>query len=204
MNRMRFSVWALGLLLLPNIALATDVGHPEITVTGTAEVKVVPDEFVLTTSVESRSKKTTSESESSEAPLTPIGYVVKRQLSIRSPKLDQFESLYRGLIECGINEIDGISFQTSKLREHRDLARIHAIRAAKEKATALAGELGAKLIGVQTIHETGAGYPNYGIQNSSADPFGDADGNSTTIAAGQIHISARVEVVFRLGSTEFE
>ncbi len=142
-----------------------------------------------------------------ESVLKPIGYVVTRRLSIRTDKLPRFETIYRGLIERGINQISGIEFRTTKLREYRDRARIEAIRAAKEKAVALAGELGAKLAGVQTINESNSdrySRASMQMQNSiMSDPFGSGETTDTAIAAGEIQINATVNVVFRLGSTEF-
>jgi len=260
MNRTVFSAIAIASLWLPAGAFADDLSPPEITVTGTAEVKVVPDEFVLTASVESRGKtieEATADNDvkiskvidfltksgvpeknirtsifriesilvgesqakaiandpfqlakqlmATENLLNPIGYIVKREMSVMSTKLDKFESMYRGLIERGVNNVDGIEFRTSQLRKHRDQARIEAIRAAKEKAEMLAGELGVTLTGVQNIRELSSRHQQRHAQNVfSDDPFGGETGPSQTIAAGQIRVSASVLVIFRLGSTDFQ
>ena len=59
---------------------------------------------------------------SSEAQLTPIGYIARRQLSISLKDLTSFEAIYRGLIERGVNDVSGVQFFTSELRKHRDEA----------------------------------------------------------------------------------
>ena len=71
-----------------------------------------------------------------------IGYFVHKTLVITLRDLDKFEDLLADALEAGVNYVHGIQFRTTELRKHRDEARALAIRAAKEKAEALAGELG--------------------------------------------------------------
>ena len=143
---------------------------------------------------------------SGEFDLKPKGYSVYRGLEITVTDLERFEAIYRGLIERGINDVSGIEFQTSELRKHKDEARLSAVRAAREKATALAGELGATLAAVQSINEQGDAfrYSNtMQVSNAFGDPFGGAP-SEETVAAGQISINASVGVVFRLGDVEMD
>ena len=133
--------------------------------------------------------------------IKPIGYNASRQLSITINDLDSFEAIYRGLIERGVNVVGGVDFRTKKLREYKDQARINAVKAAKEKAVAMAGELDAKVIAVRSISEDGSNYfGGYAVQNSTAllAPGGDSIG----VASGMIEIKANVSVVFLLGDTE--
>ena len=197
----------LSLTATTQFATADEPPMPTVTVTGTATVNVVPDEAVLTVSLESRDKNldsavtdngtkmkavieflkqsgvedkfirtqvinirpiypdrskgwkpaqqavqqvlpmpNTKPNDEEFSQIKPIGYSVSRQLAITIRKLDSFESVYRGLISRGVNVVSGIKFQTTELRKHKDDARLKAIRAAREKATALASELGAKLV----------------------------------------------------------
>ena len=240
--------------------------RPKITVSGSAEIKVKPDQAVLTFSVESREEKLddavkdndskiksvveflkTSKLESKDirtqvisirpifesslvpwkgqafqapmapanasvprAPaggkkpkLKPIGYTARRQLSIVVKDLEAFEAIYRGLIERGVNEVGGVQFETAKLREHRDEARLKAIRAAREKATAMAGELGAKLASVHSIVESTTPHWHSPLQNTVSFS-GRAAASSDTLAAGLIEVKASVSVVFILGATELK
>jgi len=132
--------------------------------------------------------------------IKPIGYTARRQLAITIDKLDSFEKIYRGLIERGVNDVSGISFRTTELRTHRDAARLKAVQAAREKAEAMSGQLGAKLASVFSINErnnTGWRSP---MQNSILAFEGDA-GSGDSVASGLIEISATVDVVFILGDT---
>ena len=234
---------------------------PTITVSGSAEIRVAPDEAVLTFSIESRETelnqtvkdndakikavtdflksskvapknirtqvisirpifegpkaysnfkqsyaipqsnaapiaRPVTRDEKKKSPLKPIGYTASRQLSVTITDLNSFENVYRGLIERGVNSVSGIEFRTTELRKHRDEARLKAVRAAKEKATAMAGELAS----VQTISEEGS--PRHSsFQNSLTPAFASAP---TSIATGVIEINASVRVVFLLGNYKLD
>lgn len=103
-------------------------------------------------------------------------------------------------VSAGVTGIQGASLRTSELRKYRDQARAQAMRAAKEKAVALAGELGAKVGRPFTITENpyeGASMFNAGNYQRSAAVPGNENGEST-FAPGTISVSARVNVSFML------
>ena len=136
-----------------------------------------------------------------EAMLKPVGYKVRRQLSVSIKKLADFDTVYRGVLQRGVNEINSMEFKTSELRKHKDLARSKAIIAAREKAEALAGELGATLSGVQDIREVDNGFR---FANNFQNVSFDAGGSEGTMASGMIEITATISVVFRLGNTDMD
>ena len=135
--------------------------------------------------------------------LRPTGYSVYKGLELTISDLSRFETVYRGLVERGINDISDVQFQTSELQKYRSEARLAAVRAAREKAKAMAEELGATLAAVQSIRERNydTGTP---LQSSLDDPFGNstADAADGAIPAGQIRIQASVNITFRLGDVE--
>lgn len=134
------------------------------------------------------------------AKLKPIGYEVRRQFGITITKLDSFEKIYRGLIKAGINDIGGIQFESTDLRKHKDAARLKAITAAKEKAQALAGALGAKLAFVHKITET-----NFSHQpNRFSNVLAYSEDQASTMTAGTMEIKASVQVIFILGDNAME
>lgn len=133
----------------------------------------------------------------------PIGYAARRSLSITIKDLKSFEDIYRGLIGKGVNDVGGIQFRTTELRKHRDAARLQAVKAAREKATAMAGELGATLSSVQTVTESNTPVRSSFIQNSIS-PVDVFSESNSSVAAGVIEIQARVHVVFRLSNTELD
>lgn len=239
-----------------------DEPKPTISVSGSAEIRVVPDQVVITAAVETRAKEVAvacKENETSirsiveflkssgvedkyiateyisiepimrrpvymgkgqavqtnanpfgpgdeaeeEATVQPVGYLARRQFAITIVDLAKFEDLYCGLVGRGINRVSGIEFRTSKLREHRDEARLKAVRAAKEKAQAMAEELGATVVAIKSVNESRESFGRAAMQNAMSNPFG-GEAESETFAIGQIQITAAVDVVFYLGSTEMD
>ena len=217
-----------------------------VSVAGEAEVRVVPDEVVLTIGVETTHKDLnvataendvriaqvlavaqehgvkTKHIQTDYVSIEPryhdsyekrgfIGYFVRRSVVITLRDLDHFEPLLADLLEGGANYVHGIQFRTTELRRHRDQARELAAEAAKEKAVALAGSLGQTVGDPLTISEERSGwYGWYGawsgarwgstmtqnvVQNVDSSPY---LGQDSTLAPGQIAITARVTVQFDL------
>lgn len=138
-----------------------------------------------------------------EFKLEPVGYTAQRGISVEVNDLSDLESIYKGLLANGVNKVQGVTFRTTDLRRHRDQARLNAIKAAREKANALAEALDAQLAGVQTINESSMRpSPNYMLQNSfSVSGAGSSNGGS--FAKGMIKVNASISVVFRLKDTDF-
>lgn len=139
------------------------------------------------------------------------GYAVTQTITILLKNISRFESLLSDLVKAGISELGGVTFRASQMRTHMDRARALAMKAAKEKATALAGEIGQKIGKAVNITEVGmnvkAAYEdeddgnttsnNYRLP-SSAEINASASDNQGTIAPGMISIIARVKVSFEL------
>jgi uncharacterized protein YggE len=129
-----------------------------------------------------------------------LGYYMTKNISVTLRDVSKFEKLVADALKIGTNYIRGISFQTTELRKHRDQARLMAIRAAKEKATALAGELGQKVGKPISISESSYNVPMYKnvrMQNAMASDES-AGSSGEVIALGQIEIKASVSVTFEL------
>jgi uncharacterized protein YggE len=219
-----------------------------ITVSGSAQVKVAPDEVDLQLGIEtvnpdlakakqendqkieavlkslkaqkleSRAVQTDaiviephywSRSSSSEpAPPKLTHYTVRRDVIVALKDVSKFEAVLSAALESGANHVRNITFKSSELRKHRDQARSMAIRAAKEKAVALAGELGMKVGKPFTINESAGNlYLAYGAnrgnalmntQNVASQEGPAAEVVQGTFAPGQISIDASVSVVFEL------
>ena len=232
-------IWMIS-LLIPALASADVLPRRGITVNGEAEVKVAPDQVILTIAVEtldkdlllakkqnddrvkkvlavtSQFKIESKHVQTEQISIDPRyrsysdkttfeGYAVKKTIVICLKDLARFEDVLTELLKAGTNSVPGIEFQSTELRKHRDQARLMAAKAAKEKATAIAGELGAKVGRAHTIHESSfnsygsrGGY-NMMAQNASSESGGgDPDTGSTGFAPGQISIRAGVTVDFDL------
>ncbi len=139
-----------------------------------------------------------------------IGYFVTKTIVITLQDVSKFEDLYTAVLEAGANHVYGVQFRTTELRKYRDQARALAIKAAQEKASALAGELGQKIGEPESIQENYSGWyssyssrwgnawGNSAAQNVVQNVGGSAPLEEGTIAPGQISVSARVSVTFNL------
>lgn len=88
------------------------------------------------------------------------GYMAKHGYSVTLKKPAELEALVDLVLRNGANVLMGVEFRTTDLRKHRDAARLMAVRAAKEKAEALAAELGCRVGPPRAISEQ-AGYSGY-------------------------------------------
>jgi uncharacterized protein YggE len=128
-----------------------------------------------------------------------ISYFVAAQtMTITVRNLGKLDTLLEALIKAGGNRIDSIGYETSDLRKYRDQARDEAVKAAREKAGALAKALGQDIGKAQSIDEV----PDYGFSAGLQANIRFEDSReklvAPAIAAGQKTISASVTVSFEL------
>lgn len=217
-----------------------------VTVTGDAEMRVVPDEVILTLGVETHDKSMETAKRQNDQIVTRlievaetygiepqhiqteflhiepryrngyyeerdfVGYFVQKTVVLTLRDLTQFEGLLSDALAAGVNHVHNIQFRTTELRAHRDEARALAIGAAKEKAEALAGELGQQVGEPTSIQEVqsgwwsgysswwSAGWSGSMTQNviqETGTPVAMGEGS---LAPGQINIRAQVQVTFEL------
>lgn len=128
-----------------------------------------------------------------------IGYEAARSLTLTVHDVDEVEGVLYDLAAAGANRIDRVEFRTSALTKKRAEARVLAVEAAKEKATAMAAALGQQVGEPLRIDESGEPSPwgapnfnNYVLSNETAAQV------SETVASGKIQVQARVSVVFKL------
>lgn len=134
------------------------------------------------------------------------GYETRRIYSITLKDTKLLERLIDSGLKNGANLLYGFEFKTSELRKHRDQARKMAIKAAKEKAIALAGELDMKIGKPRTISEGSIGYFGRSFngnmyantsQNAVQTAVGGGEGGET-LPLGQMAVQASVSVTFDL------
>ncbi len=247
------SIILIGVSMIPFLAISRQPAAAQssaaphaITVTGSAEVRVVPDEVVLTLGVETwdkvlsvaknqndeRVKRIIAAAtdqgipaeriqtdfigiepryQDSYAQQNFIGYFVRKSIVVTLRDVAKFDALLSAALEAGATHVHGVQFQTTELRKHRDTARSLAIKAAKEKAEALTGELGQKIGKATSIQENQIwwwssysswwgyrGGPQSQNVMQNAGSSGAPSDSGTTIAPGQIAVSATVSVTFEM------
>lgn len=230
-------------LLVTLPAMAQDAAR-SLTVSGEAEVRVVPDEVVLTLGVQTsdlelevaklendrRVEDVLAAAESlgvkreylqtdyleiepryrdTYEAMNFIGYFVRKTIVVRLRNMEKFEPLLASVLEAGANYVHGIDFRTTELRRHRDHARSLALQAAREKAEAMAAELGQVIGPPLSIREDHYGWWSwYGswwgsrrggmsqnVVQSAATAPRDLEGPTSP---GQLSVTARVTVSFEL------
>lgn len=132
-------------------------------------------------------------------------YHVTRMYMVTLKDIKKLETLVDAGLKNGANVLQGVDFRSTALRKHRDEARALAVRAAREKAIALARELDCEIGSPRTINESGGSwYPRFGrdfnfAQNAIQDMGGGSGEGGETMPLGQIAIRANVSVTFDLG-----
>jgi uncharacterized protein YggE len=130
-----------------------------------------------------------------------VGYDVSKTVVVRLRDLSRFEDLFSDLLKAGVTRIRSVEFRTTELRKHKDQARAMAIRAAREKAVALAKEIGQGVGLAFSITEEDTESRRDNASNNSLVTFGGSSsmsGSESTFAPGLISIRAQVSVSFRL------
>jgi uncharacterized protein len=124
------------------------------------------------------------------------GYMVSKTVTVKLTEVGEFETFYADILKTGVSEVTGVELGTSKLREHKDTARTMSMKAAREKAIAMAAAIG-QTIGkaVRITEDQGMLYS--GLTNSAA-TAGGFSGNASLFAPGAIKVKASVNVSFQL------
>jgi uncharacterized protein len=206
-----------------------------VSVNGTAEINVAPDEAILSVGFDSHDRELAAakaqndsrvkkalavaheagidekDIQTSALSLGPnyceekipklFGYDASQTITLTLRGLSRYEALMTNLLQAGVNRVDGVQFRVSDPRKFKDEARSQAIRAAREKAAAMAAELGQSLGKPWEIAELGQEEP-YAI-NAIQYSAGLRERNAFTIeqtplASGQVSIRALVRISFQL------
>ncbi|TNF24002.1 MAG: DUF541 domain-containing protein [Deltaproteobacteria bacterium] len=128
------------------------------------------------------------------------GYQVRRNITARVTDLGKVESLLQALVRSGVTRIDSVRFSHTQLAAKKAEARVEALKAARQKAEAMATALGQRVDKAVTVTE---GYP--GVSTISQPTYtnfvvnaGGASVDGDTFASGRIQIAVQVSAVFEL------
>jgi uncharacterized protein YggE len=126
-------------------------------------------------------------------------YNATQTIEILLRDLSKYDELMEGLVNEGINRINTVAFQSSKLAQYQSEARKLAIKEAKLKAEDYVSVLGQKVGRAITISDNSQTYnpqPIYAAMKTME--RSDADGPRETLAVGEMTITANVTVSFIL------
>ena len=129
---------------------------------------------------------------------TVTGFAVIKSISVKVRDLKKLEAVVTDALLAGANTLSGVNFQTSKLKQYRDQARLLAIKAAKDKAVAMAGALEQQIGEPLNILEQSGVVQPYAFNAQNVAPGGINSAVGGTFAPGQISVSASITVTFAL------
>jgi uncharacterized protein YggE len=130
-----------------------------------------------------------------------VGYEATRQVVVELDDLEVLPQLVADVVEGGANRLDKIDYQLSDRSRFRDEALREAAQSAHDKARLLAGTLDADLGPVRTINEQSFDFVRPRPQRAQMQVAKTADAAQAepeAYAAGEIEVSAQVQVVFDL------
>jgi uncharacterized protein len=138
------------------------------------------------------------------------GYRINNVVAVTLRDVTKTSNVIVSALKAGANQVVNVEFYTSELRKYRDQAREMAMKAAREKAQALATAAGAETGCVLTISEnTSSTYNGWwsagrdrnlwtqnAVQNIA--PTGGTGTETEPVSLGQISVRAEVGVTFSL------
>jgi uncharacterized protein YggE len=139
------------------------------------------------------------------------GYRINNLVAVTLRDVKKVSSVIAAALKAGANQVVDVEFYTSQLRTYRDQARELAMKAAGEKAAALAGAAGAAPGCVLSIGENSWSYFNSWwyrgnqnlwaqnvVQNAGSGSGTSGAGDEGPVSLGQISVRAEVTVVYGL------
>ncbi len=156
-------------------------------------------EFVKKMNIESKHIKTAYVrlSKNYEHNTKTYNYAANQSITIQLNDLSKYDDLINGLLETGINRIDGVQFQSSNREALEAQARIKAVEDAKMKAESYAKVLDqtiGKAVSISEFQPSSDPRPMYRSMAMEAD----SSGGQETIAPGELEIRVRINVSFVL------
>ena len=125
------------------------------------------------------------------------GYEASRRVTVVLKSPEEVSTYLPEIFEAGANTLYDVRFESTKIIELRHDAQLRALQAARDKASRMAEALDQKIGAPQTIQEHRSSFqaPQFG---NAYIPSSDSASVTQSIAAGQIEVSASVDVIFEL------
>lgn len=127
-----------------------------------------------------------------------IGYRASIMLTVRIDDIDKTGAVIDAAMETGVNQMHGVSFSLKDDSGARREALKKAVQDGRQKAEAIADALGRPIQDLIEVSEQGVSVPiiNRGIESYRTMA---ADSAPTPIEAGEIEVSASVNISYSLG-----
>lgn len=125
-------------------------------------------------------------------------YIATQTIEILLRDLSKYNELMEGLVNEGINKINNVVFQSSKLEQYQSEARKMAMKDAKHKAEDYVSVLGQKVGKAMNISDNSQTYNPQPVYSAMRMMKEDSSVPKETLAIGEINIIANVSVSFIL------
>lgn len=127
-------------------------------------------------------------------------YVANQMISIHLKDLKKYDKLMMDLVDSGINNIQGVAFESSKIKEFERQARKEAMLNAKEKATDYVSVLAGQKVGKALLisENSATNYPRPQVYAMKSMAMESDSMPRETLAIGEIEIIATINVSFIL------
>lgn len=133
---------------------------------------------------------------------TKEGYEASTVVTFTTKKLEQYHTLWLGLSRLRGVSVDSVAWDSSRRIEVQNATRVDALKAAKEKAEAMAKALGVEIAEPLAIEEAPiATYDSRAgnlLRNSVAELAGGGDNDDGAVSPGAIEVRIRVQATFRI------
>jgi uncharacterized protein YggE len=128
-----------------------------------------------------------------------LGYQVPQVVTVTLTDVSKYEDLMTNSLKVGVNRVDGINFFVADPKKHIEEARLQAVRAARDKAKAMAAELGQTIGKPWEISEgTDFGAGDLTANFSSVRYKMPMQQEEPSVAGGEVTIRTFVRVSFQL------
>lgn len=127
------------------------------------------------------------------------GYKVLNQVTVRSKKIEIAGKIIDNALQSGANQVQGISFMLSKEEESCEGVLKKAAERAKREASFVARMLGTTLSGIKSISPSCGRQPRPIYRQAVMETKMSVAVPETSIEAGDIMVSATVNIVFYIG-----
>lgn len=124
------------------------------------------------------------------------GYEMRTTISVSDIPMDQVGTLLASSVEAGVNNIDSVTYLSSKYDDSYQEALKKAIASSKVKAQAMAEASGCTLGEISSVQEIG----NYSNNRYTASGITTEtlDAKSMAVEPGQISVEAQVNVTYKI------
>lgn len=125
-------------------------------------------------------------------------YSASQTIAITLKDLKGYDVLMTGLVDSGINNIQGVEFKSTKLAQYESEARVKAVADAKLKANDYATALGQRVGKAILVSDNTQPYYPRPMMSAMKMNAGSADMAPETLAIGEIEITSNVSISFML------